>query len=77
MATLKQYLSYKITMMGCGLPRVTLEGEKADWVDILGRLEKLKEYGLETIAWYHLLRPVIARFVAAFNVPDSIENVAF
>ncbi|KAF7358480.1 hypothetical protein MVEN_00898500 [Mycena venus] len=33
------------------------------------RLEKLKEFGLETIAWYHLLRPVITRFVAAFDSP--------
>ncbi|KAJ7224975.1 hypothetical protein B0H12DRAFT_1240757 [Mycena haematopus] len=49
----------------------------ADWVDILGRLEKLKEYGVETIAWYHLLRPIIARFVHAYDAPDSEENVAF
>ncbi|KAJ7764457.1 hypothetical protein B0H14DRAFT_2971719, partial [Mycena olivaceomarginata] len=62
MATLKQYFSY---------------GEKSDWVDILGRLEKLKEYGMETIAWYHLLCPVISRFVAAFNAPASQDNVEF
>ncbi|KAJ6557870.1 hypothetical protein B0H19DRAFT_1261457 [Mycena capillaripes] len=31
--------------------------QRTDWVAILGRLEKLKEYGLETTAWYHLLRP--------------------
>ncbi|KAK7018239.1 hypothetical protein R3P38DRAFT_2981906 [Favolaschia claudopus] len=30
----------------CGIPRVTLDGEKADWEDILGRVEKLKEYGV-------------------------------
>ncbi|KAJ7501946.1 hypothetical protein B0H11DRAFT_2171205 [Mycena galericulata] len=77
MATLKSYFKYRMVLTRCGIPRVTLEGEKADWVDILGRLEKLKEYGLETIAWYHLLRPVIARFVAAFDAPDSTENVKF
>ncbi|KAF8170291.1 hypothetical protein K438DRAFT_1614081, partial [Mycena galopus ATCC 62051] len=77
MATLKPYFAYRFAQTGCGIPRVTLEGEKADWVDILGRLEKLKEYGVETIAWYHLLRPVIARFVAAFDEPDSEENVDF
>ncbi|KAJ7812134.1 hypothetical protein B0H13DRAFT_2243187 [Mycena leptocephala] len=61
----------------CGIPRVTLEGEKSDWVDILGRLEKLKEYGIETIAWYHLLHLVISRFVAAFDAPASQDNVEF
>jgi hypothetical protein len=64
-------------MTGCCIPRVTLEGEKSDWVDILGRIEKLKEYGLETIAWYHLLRPVLVRFVAAFDAPDNVDNVKF
>ncbi|KAJ7679974.1 hypothetical protein B0H17DRAFT_1232646 [Mycena rosella] len=76
MATLKAYFSYGMSL-SCGIPRVTLEGEKADWVNILGRLEKLKEYGIETTAWYHLLRPVIARFVAAFDAPSSAENVDF
>ncbi|KAJ7051671.1 hypothetical protein C8F01DRAFT_1376766 [Mycena amicta] len=52
-------------------------GERADWLDILRRLEKLKEYGLECIAWYHLLRPVISRFVAAFDAPADPQNVAF
>ncbi|KAJ6527129.1 hypothetical protein B0H19DRAFT_970045 [Mycena capillaripes] len=76
MATLKAYFSYGLSR-ACGIPQVTLDGEKADWVDILGRLEKLKEYGVETIAWYHLLRPVITRFVAAFDAPSSPENVDF
>ncbi|KAJ6527115.1 hypothetical protein B0H19DRAFT_1041947 [Mycena capillaripes] len=76
MATLKAYFSYGMRSC-CGIPRVTLEGEKTDWVDILGRLEKLKEYGIETTAWYHLLRPVITRFVAAFDAPSSSENVEF
>ncbi|KAJ7633267.1 hypothetical protein FB45DRAFT_745689, partial [Roridomyces roridus] len=78
MATLKQYFSYAFGMMtACGIPRVTLEGEMSDWVNILERLEKLKEYGIETTAWYHLLRPVISRFVSAFDDPTTQENVHF
>ncbi|KAJ7322917.1 hypothetical protein DFH08DRAFT_1029983 [Mycena albidolilacea] len=76
MATLKAYFSYEF-FLTCGIPRVTLEGEKSDWVNILGRLEKLKEYGVEAIAWYHLLHPVISRFVAAFDAPASRENIDF
>ncbi|KAJ6458583.1 hypothetical protein C8R47DRAFT_1245163 [Mycena vitilis] len=77
MATVKQYFSYGFRTISCGIPRVTLEGDKADWVNILQRLEKLKEYGVETTAWYHLLHPVITRFVFAFDAPDSQENADF
>ncbi|KAK7058132.1 hypothetical protein R3P38DRAFT_3547566 [Favolaschia claudopus] len=77
MSTLKAYFEYGFCGIACGIPRVTIEGEKGDWEDILGRLEKLKEYGVETIAWYHLLHPVIARFVKAFDDPNGAENVDF
>ncbi|KAJ7620136.1 hypothetical protein FB45DRAFT_992376 [Roridomyces roridus] len=85
MATLQQYFSYGFRTTCCGIPRVTLEGEKVDslhsatvdWVNILERLEKLKDYGIETIAWYHLLRPVVSRFVAAFDDSTSPENADF
>ncbi|KAJ6518579.1 hypothetical protein DFH09DRAFT_1427252 [Mycena vulgaris] len=77
MATLKEYFSYGFAGIACGVPRVTLEGEKSDWINILGRLEKLKEYSIETIAWYHLLLPVITRFIAAFDTPSSEDNVDF
>jgi len=76
MATLKTYFTYRF-LFGCGLPRVTLEGEKSDWEAILERLEKLKEYGLQTIAWYHLLKPVISNFVRAFEDPEGAENLDF
>jgi coproporphyrinogen III oxidase-like Fe-S oxidoreductase len=46
-------------------------------MNVLEHLEKLKEYGIETIAWYHLLRPVISRFVATFDEPESPENLDF
>jgi hypothetical protein len=76
MATMKQYFSYSCCIM-CGIPRVTLEGEKSDWEKILLRLERLKGYGVQTIAWYHLLLPVISRFVKAFDGPNSAENLDF
>ncbi|KAJ7235154.1 hypothetical protein B0H12DRAFT_150285 [Mycena haematopus] len=77
MATLKKYFAYAFSSTTCGIPRVTLAGDKSDWVNILERLEKLKEYGIETIAWYHLLHPVICAFIAAFDAPQSNENVDF
>jgi hypothetical protein len=77
MSTLKQYFSYAFDCSCCGIPRVTIEGEMADWTNILGRLEKLKEYGIETIAWYHLLHPVISRIVAGFDDPTGQSNIDF
>ncbi|KAJ7209142.1 hypothetical protein GGX14DRAFT_453204 [Mycena pura] len=77
MSTLKSYFEYHFTSIECGIPRVTLDGTKADWVALLERLEKLQEYGMETIAWYHLLFPVISHFVSAFDAPDASANVTF
>ncbi|KAK7052184.1 hypothetical protein R3P38DRAFT_1638342 [Favolaschia claudopus] len=77
MATLKAYFEYVFESIECGIPRVTLEGTKKDWQDVLQRLEKLKEYGVETTAWYHLLVPVISRFVKAFDAPNDAANVKF
>ncbi|KAJ7891664.1 hypothetical protein B0H14DRAFT_1059744 [Mycena olivaceomarginata] len=65
----------------CGIPRVTLEGERADWELLLSRLDRLKtqckDFGTPTVAWYHLLHPVLARFVGAFDDPESAENREF
>ncbi|KAH9483648.1 hypothetical protein JR316_0003118 [Psilocybe cubensis] len=76
MAAMKEYFSYKIHLL-CGIPRVTLDGEKDDWEKIFARLEKLKEYGLPTIAWYHLLFPIIDRFVRSFDEPENEQNLDF
>jgi len=57
MSSMKKYFDFKFCLM-CGLPSVTLEGKKEDWEDILRRpVEKLKEYGVEAIGWYHLALP--------------------
>jgi hypothetical protein len=79
MATLRAYFKFGVELC-CGLPLVRLEGELEDWKDILARIEKLKEYGLETTAWYHLLRPVLSRFVRVFDetgFASSDENASF
>ena len=76
MGTMKEFFSYVFDLR-CGIPKVTLEGEKSDWEDILRRLERLKQYGVQTIAWYHLLRPVISRFVSAYDDPTSSKNLDF
>ncbi|KAG2148746.1 uncharacterized protein EDB93DRAFT_1144715 [Suillus bovinus] len=76
LGTMKEYFRCKFVLR-CGIPLVTLLGERHDWEAILGRLERLKLYSIETIAWYHLLRPIISRFIAAFEAPSSPENLDF
>jgi len=78
MATLQTYFDYRFSLR-CGIPHVTLLGEQDDWEQIVRRIEKLKEYGPETTAWYRLLKPVVTRFSRAFDtgVADSADNREF
>ncbi|RPD61321.1 hypothetical protein L227DRAFT_546233 [Lentinus tigrinus ALCF2SS1-6] len=73
MASLKQYFSYSGGVT-CGIPSVTLDGERSDWEDIYRRLERLYELGDEPSAWAEMLRPIIRRFVRAF---DGYPDVKF
>ncbi|KAH9478366.1 hypothetical protein JR316_0008820 [Psilocybe cubensis] len=72
MSTLKQYFSYRMELF-CGIPLVTLEGEKEDWEKLLNRLDKLASFGREPEAWGALLRPILRRFVSAFDGKPDID----
>lgn len=51
----------------CGIPSVTLEGERSDWEDIYRRLDRLYELGDEPSVWAEMLRPILRRFIRAFD----------
>ncbi|PFH54120.1 hypothetical protein AMATHDRAFT_72655 [Amanita thiersii Skay4041] len=76
MCAMKNWFDY-VFRLRCGIPQVTLEGTREDWVNILLRIEKLKEYGKDAANWYKLLRPVVSRFVAAYDDPHSPSNLDF
>lgn len=76
MGTLQKYFEYSFAYM-CGIPSVTLLGEKADWETMLARLEKLNTFGTEAEQWYRLLKPVLSRFVQTFDAPDSNDVSSF
>ncbi len=57
----------------CGIPSVTLEGTKSDWEDIHRRLWRLYELGPEPSVWADMLRPILRRFVDAFDGKPDIE----
>ena len=59
--------------LDCGIPSVTLEGEKSDWERLLARLDKLDSFGEEPKIWAALLRPILTRFVRAFDGEPDVD----
>lgn len=76
MGAMQKYFDYKCSI-DCGLPSVTLLGEKVDWELILRKLEKLKTFGEEPTQFYELLKPVVSRFVQSFDQPTSPDTIDF
>jgi hypothetical protein len=76
MGSMQAYFSYKMSLM-CGIPTVTLLGERADYEDILARLDKLPELGTETSIFADLLRPVMRNFIATFDPQQSATSRDF
>ncbi|KAH8675252.1 hypothetical protein BX600DRAFT_507504 [Xylariales sp. PMI_506] len=70
MSTLQRYFDYVFDPTTCAIPTVTLLGEREDYEDILGRLDKLTEYGEEPTWFAERLRPVLRGLVASFEVDD-------
>ncbi|KAG8799840.1 hypothetical protein FRC17_007030, partial [Serendipita sp. 399] len=66
MSILQKYFSFKMSL-GCGIPSITLLGEKEDYLAILFRLDKLEEFGKEPTVFARFLRPILKEFVAAFD----------
>ena len=65
MSAMKQYFTYKVSMMGCGISTISLEGSIQDWEKIKTKLEFLSTKGLE---WYtkHLI-PIIDKIIESKN----------
>ncbi|KDQ09113.1 hypothetical protein BOTBODRAFT_58894 [Botryobasidium botryosum FD-172 SS1] len=72
MATLKNYFT-QIFGLRCGISSVKLEGEKSDWESILARLDKIDEFGVEPIEFASMLRPIIQRFISAFDGEPDVD----
>jgi hypothetical protein len=76
MSTLQKYFTYGCGTT-CGLPSVTLLGEKSDWKQIFHKIERLSSFGEEPTQWLTILRPVIKRIVASFDDPNGEETRDF
>ena len=76
MGVTQKYFDYECCC-ACGLPSVTLLGEKTDWELIHHRLDKLETFGVEPSQFCALLRPVLSRFVKSFDEPASEDTIDF
>lgn len=61
----------------CGLPKVTLLGEKADWEKLLRKLDRLPDWGKEPAQYARHLRPIFKMFVRTWEQPGSSEVFSF
>jgi hypothetical protein len=76
MGSMQKYFSYKMSMC-CGIPSVTLLGEKADWVEIRRRIDKLASFGKETEQFSLLLAPILDYFIRTFDNAEDAKVVDF
>ncbi|KAA6408381.1 MAG: hypothetical protein FRX48_08123 [Lasallia pustulata] len=76
MGALQNYFDFTARFM-CGLPSVTLLGERSDWQSLLLALDKIPSFGMEATEFYNLLVPVCRHFVATFDDPASASVKSF
>lgn len=76
MGALQNYFSYKMCL-ACGIPSVTLLGERGDWVSLVNKLDKIPRLGKEPAKFAKLLQPVLKRFVTSFDSPPLRETRDF
>ncbi|RPA87259.1 hypothetical protein BJ508DRAFT_201192, partial [Ascobolus immersus RN42] len=64
------------TWLQCGIPSVTLLGEKLDYEEILSRVERLGSFGNADVpAWVKLLKAVLEKaFIAAFEMEGKEQT---
>ncbi|KAG8820174.1 hypothetical protein FRC17_010235 [Serendipita sp. 399] len=67
MSTLQKYFDYEFDCIDCGIPSITLLGEKDDYLSILFRLDRFEEFGQEPTMFATFLRPILKEFVNAFD----------
>ncbi|KAL8846359.1 MAG: hypothetical protein Q9221_008548 [Calogaya cf. arnoldii] len=70
MGAIQEYFSYKFTLY-CGIPSVTLLGDKDDWIKIQRRLWKLPQLGPEPEQFAKLLNPILEYCVRSFDARDD------
>jgi hypothetical protein len=76
MGLMQHFFEYE-GMMVCGIPSVTLLGDREDWVKLMEKLDYLKEFGEEPAQFAEKLWPIMKRFVQTWDEPKSQEVKVF
>jgi hypothetical protein len=76
MGLMQHYFIYGMGII-CGLPSVTLLGEREDWVKLLSKLDRLHEFGDEPTIFAERLKPVLSSFIQSFDTPTSCDTRDF
>ena len=74
--SIQKYFPYQFTIR-CGIPSVTLLGQREDWALMATKLDQLAHLGDEPARFAQLLRPVLNNFVAAFDNPEAPDVLSF
>lgn len=59
--TVKEYFNYKIIMVGCGIPKITIEGTVEDWEKVLEKTKYISKYKLKW--WTDELEPILNEII--------------
>ncbi|WP_343522675.1 DUF4419 domain-containing protein [Pedobacter sp.] len=63
MEGMKSYFVYQVILVGCGIPRVALEGTVGDWEKLLQKIKFIKQYDLNW--WTRELEPIVKEIIQA------------
>ncbi|CAG8885644.1 unnamed protein product [Penicillium egyptiacum] len=70
MGAMQKYFSFTMSLQ-CGIPSVTLLGQRGDWASMVKKLDKLPQLGDQPARFSQLLRPILNHFVLSFDQPES------
>lgn len=77
MGAMKSYFEYNFLCSTCGIPSVTLLGERSDWEKLQTRVEKIARLGGEALEFHRLLEPIARHMVLSFDHPTSDAVLKF
>lgn len=63
MDAMKSYFNFIVISIGCGIPKVTLEGSTQDWEKVLAKTEALRKYQLDW--WVDKMEPPLKEIIKA------------
>ncbi len=63
MESFNVYFNYKVMMIGCGIPKITIEGTTEDWEKVLQKTQYISKYKLGW--WTSKLEPILKEIIRA------------